>query len=526
MNRIGKLGGIGLALALSLMLIGWAQSFPVSLTSIHERNLEQMSILFWIGFFMAYPMLFLLGIQRSATLRAVSCVLLIFLLTAPKLLYLQTGSDTETFVGLLDLFDGVHLSTYGEQTYAQWPVLTMWGRLLQLYCGCDSAVVYLLFWAAMIVGLGLAGFLLYSRGSTSNPADFLGLYLLISILLWLWDWQVSAYNLALIFSLALIALLPYEHWAYRLLATLLFGTLAFSHGLVPIWILAIVLTISLLKWLNLSPSRVVTLWRNRTAQRPDWHWLFRGRARSWFMFFGVLALIQGTVMVFHSSRLIRRIVLIVQDYYTAILEEQLSGNTVARYASMAATVPVDRFDTITKWLAWLDLGLNALLIVLCFAALLWGWRRAAVRDWTVILAVFLIGCAHYVVGNFMPILGTRALNIILILPMYGVYLLLETTNLRRWVIGLLFVAFSLYPVNLMRLQMTHTQYNTEESFRALRYILPQLERDFMGGDEGLKVLADQSQYHYLRVALPRFSLFGINYRGGRSAHMEFPLHPR
>ncbi|HXF60463.1 MAG TPA: hypothetical protein VNK95_02530 [Caldilineaceae bacterium] len=519
MTKSGRFAAIGLTLAITLLVIGWAESFPVSLTSASGRNLEQISLLFWIGLFLAFPLVFIVGLGASPSVRAFCCIIFIFLFTTPKLLYVQTGSDTETFVGLLDLLNGARLMRYGDQMYSQWPVLTMWGRLIQLYCECDPTIAYWFFWAVQIVLFGLAGFLLFSREPARDPADLLGLYLWISVLFWFWDWQVSAYNVALALVFVIFSLLPHERLPYQILVVLLFTVVAFGHGFVPVWVLTVVPLIMLMEWTGLG-NRWLQQVRQGVSRREAWRALRFGRPLRWLGLFLVLATIQYLVMTLHSSRLIHRIILTLQDYYTSILTEQLSGNTVSRYVSMAVVPPSDPLDVVTKQLAWLDLGLNLLLISAAFIVLIWR-RRFIIFDWAIFLAVFVTGGGHYIVGNFLPILGPRALNIMSILPVRGLPALLQHRWLRTPALVIFFLAVAIYPVNLLRMQMRHTQYNTIESINAVRFLVPQLEEQVQFGEQEIKVLVDQPQFHYLRVTLPSLTLATLEYREPQPTFLDF-----
>lgn len=511
MNRNGQIAGIGLTLALSLIVLGWVESFPVSLAAAEDSNLLHISPLFWIGLLLAYPAVFLVGINSDRPVWRLLCsVVFIFLFTAPKLLYLQTGSDTETFVGLLDIYNGMTSVHFEDEVYSQWPMLTMWGRLIQLFCRCDSALVYWLFWGIQIVGFGTAGYLLFSQEPSNSPADFLGLYLWASVLFWFWDWQVSAYNLSLVFVFVIFSLLPREQWRFRLVIIFLFTTLAFSHGFVPTWILTAIPLIVVLELLARLPQLqpiFSKLLRVRAATHGAGDRLVEKSPWRWLPLFLILTAIHMAILFFHSTRLVQRIVLILQNYYTSFLQEQLSVNTVTRYVSMAATAPTDPFDIVTKWLAWFDLGLNLLLIGLCLL-FLWWRKRAVLLNW----AVFLTGSAHYIAGNFLPVLGPRALNIIMILPVRGLNALLQEKRLRKPVLAVFFLAITLYPVNLVRLQMRHTQYNTFESFRATRYVAPFMAHDVEQGASEIRLLTDQPQFQYLRLSLPRSALEKPDYR--------------
>ena len=60
--------------------------------------------------------------------------------------------------------------------------------------------------------------------------------------------------------------------------------------------------------------------------------------------------------------------------------------------------------------------------------------------------------------------------------------------------------------------MHNIQYNTTESYRASRYLVPLIEGEFELGVQYVNVLADQAQLYYLVNALPRRAINPVDVR--------------
>lgn len=494
MNRMGQIATVVFMLGLSCLIIGWANSYPVSINSVDDSNLSHISWFFWIGLFVAYPALFFIGINSKPGVRAVCLVGFMLLFSAHRLLYLQTGSDTEVFIGLLDRFNQTGILDSDDKTYYQWPVMVIWGYLLQNLFSTTSAEAYNIFWAVMMVGYGVSGYLVFRNANSDQPYDFLGFTLYLMALYWFWDWQVSAYNWSLILVFSIIGLLKFEGWPFRFFMMTAFLMLTFSHGMLSVWILGIVPTAMLLEWLV-------------TKERPGWYTLVL-----------TFLIIQFTVLLFHALRLTRHIVLTFSNHLTSLLEQELSAKTLSAYASGAATPPTSLLDTITKWIAWGDLGLLFLLMGLGFLVPLWRLRFDP-RDWS----VSAIGAVHFGLGNILPLLGIRAFNIIFILPSRGIASTLEEKYLRVPVMILFLITIIFFPVNQFRTQFSNPQYNTVQSLDAARFLSQIVDNRFTAetamastgiitAPQSTSILADQAQLYYLTSTLPQNTVRTINPR--------------
>ena len=174
---------------------------------------------------------------------------------------------------------------------------------------------------------------------------------------------------------------------------------------------------------------------------------------------------------------------------------------------MPATPTSSTFDAVTKWLAWLDLALLVALLGGGFVILLWR-RRFDFRDW----GIFVVGCTHFVIGSFLPLLGVRAVNIMLVLPARGLWELLQERVTRKLTLAVSLLAVVLFPVNQLRTQIRNIQYNVPESFNASRYLVGLTESELASGLQNAIVLADQAQLYYLLGALPPRTIYAVDPR--------------
>lgn len=486
---MGQGATIFLMLALSCLIIGWAESYPVSLSAADDSNLNHISWLFWIGLFSAYPALFFVGINSKSGIRALCLVLFVLLFSAHKLLYLQTGLDTEVFIGLLDRFNDTGLLDINDKAYYQWPIMTIWGYLIQQLFGTTSAESYTLFWLVLIIGYGVSSYIIFYKEDSALPYDFLGCTLYLMALFWFWDWQVSAYNWSLVLVFSILSLFKNNGWQFRFLMAIAFLLLTFSHGVLSVWILGIVPIAMILEWVV-------------TKKRPQWSALAL-----------TFVMIQIMVLSFHTLWMARHMLLTFSNYLNAMREEGVLVSALGTYisgtaTSGAATAPTDWFDTITKWIAWGDLGLLFLLLGIGFLVPL-RKMKFDLRDWS----IAGVGLAHFMLGSVLPLLRVRALNMILILPSRGIAAVMETQRLRIPVMLLFLLALLLFPVNQLRTQLKSTQYNTVQNLDAARFLSNIVENRYIAEtamvDTNARahitktgILADQTQIYYIINRLP------------------------
>lgn len=491
MNRMGQIACIVLMLALSCLVIGWANSYPVSLRAVGESNLTHISWLFWLGLFGAYPALFFVGINSRPGVRVCCLVLFLLLFSSHNLLYLQAGSGTEAFIGQLDWFNSTGLLNGNVTTNYQWPVVTVWGYLLQHIFGTSSAEAYVLFWGVLIIGIGVSSFLIFYKEDSDLPYDFLGCTLYLMALFWFWDWQISAFNWSLILVFSILSIYQYDGWRFRLFVLTAFLLLTLSSGILSIWMLGIIPAIAVLEWIA-------------TRKRPGWSTLIMS-----------FVTIQVSVLLFNSLHLARHIVLTASNYLTSIVKHEIELNNFDLFINRAGGSS-SLFDTITKWIAWGDLGLLFLLLIVGLVMPLWQ-KKFDARDWGLVS----VGATHFALANVLPVFGLRALSIIFVLPSRGITHAMEVQRMRAPVLLMFLVALVLFPVNQLRTQSNNLHYNTVESLDAARFLSDLVEQDYLTELAGLdevadaaipktSVLADRTQLTYIENALPNRSISAVN----------------
>lgn len=492
MNRMGQIACIILMLALSCLVIGWANSYPVSLRAAGESNLIHISWLFWLGLFGAYPALFFVGINSKQGVRVCCLVLFLLLFSAHNLLYLQAGSGTEAFIGSLDRLNDTGLLSSATAADYHWPVITVWGFLLQHIFGTSSAEAYVLFWGILIIGCGVSSFLIFYKEDSELPFDFLGCTLYLMALFWFWKWQISAYNWSLILVFAILSIYRYEGWKYRLFVWTAFLMLTLSNGILSLWMLGIIPVVAGLEWIA-------------TRKRPNWSTLIMS-----------FAAIQICVLLFDSLRFARHIVFTASTFLVSIMEQEIAVSSFAQFINTTVDAPTNLFDIITKWIAWSDLGLLFILLAIGLLTPLWR-KEFDTRDWGLVS----IGATHFALENVIPLFGMRALNIIFVLPSRGITYAMEVQRMRTPVLLIFLMALVLFPVNQLRTQSTNLHYNTAESLSAARFLSALVEQNYLAepanldgfGDRRIpqtSVLADQTQLTYMTNVLPAQSIVSLN----------------
>jgi len=230
---------------------------------------------------------------------------------------LQTGLDTEVFIGLLDRFNDTGLLDINDKAYYQWPIMTIWGYLIQQLFGTTSAESYTLFWLVLIIGYGVSSYIIFYKEDSALPYDFLGCTLYLMALFWFWDWQVSAYNWSLVLVFSILSLFKNNGWQFRFLMAIAFLLLTFSHGVLSVWILGIVPIAMILEWVV-------------TKKRPQWSALAL-----------TFVMIQIMVLSFHTLWMARHMLLTFSNYLNAMREEGVLVSALGTYISGSSRAQYD-----------------------------------------------------------------------------------------------------------------------------------------------------------------------------------------
>jgi hypothetical protein len=236
-------------LAMSLMILGWARTYPVAKSPVETPVLDQVSPLFWTGLvagFAALPGLVLTTKSPYAHWLA-SCLFLLFL-SAPQFLYLSWGSDAGSLSDLVEYVrsvDELDLSRdIAAQSYFQWPASILFHTYLADMLGVTAHVAAQIGFFFVAVSVTSGVFVLWTHDlptrSRSTRAAFWGLVLYFAGFYWLFNWQAVPYAFSLALFFAMLALLGRQRWQEKSLVMLFFLVGIESHALFGLWSAAIV----------------------------------------------------------------------------------------------------------------------------------------------------------------------------------------------------------------------------------------------------------------------------------------------
>ncbi|MGC9336063.1 MAG: hypothetical protein ACP5JJ_18115, partial [Anaerolineae bacterium] len=387
-------------LAISLMILGWAQTYPIGHSPIEVPVLEQVSPLFWLGLAAGFPALGgLVLTSASPYVHWIASSLFPLFLSAPQFLYLSWGSDAGALadllqyartVGPLDMSQHVAL-----HSYFQWPASILFHSFLVDALGVTGygAIHVVFFFLALSIGGAL--FILWlgnpPAGPQSTGAVFWGIVLYFAGFYWLLNWQAVPYVFALALFFPLLALMGRRTVQDKILFRLFFLVGIESHALFGVWSTAIVAMLCVL---------------GAAARRP----------RPTLSLLLLLAVAQASVIIYKNTRFFKYTVRSLQGTYQALLEVGASDRALARQVETALSpLSNEPASAILKALSWCDLAfvVTAFAISTLFVI---RTRRLRRRE----IALLGAGSLHFLLGTVLAAIGTRSLQLVGMVPAFFV----------------------------------------------------------------------------------------------------------
>jgi hypothetical protein len=387
-------------LATSLMILGWARTYPVSRSPIETPVLDQVSLLFWVGLIAGFAALAGLVLTTKSCYAhwLASCLFLLFL-SAPQFLYLSWGSDAGALpdlveyvrvVGQLDLSRDVAV-----HSYFQWPASILFHAYLADALGVarHTAVQIGFFFVGISVGGGL--FVLWLHGLPARPnstgAAFWGLVLYFAGFYWLLNWQAVPFAFSLALFFPMLALLGRRTWQEKSLLLLFFLVGIESHALYGVWSTAIVAILIVLG---------AAMQRNRSMLS--------------LLLFVVVA--QSAVIIYKNTRFFEYVVHSMQGTYQAFLETGASDRALAKQIGTALSpLSNEPAAAVLKALSWCDLVFVTATFAIGALVVL-RHRRVRHRE----IALFGTGSLHFFLGIVLAAIGTRSLQLVGMVPAFFV----------------------------------------------------------------------------------------------------------
>jgi hypothetical protein len=388
--------GTCVVMAVSLMVVGWAGTYPVGYSPVEVPILHSISPLFWVGLCLGFAGLGgLVLTSRSRYVHWLASCLFVLLLTAPQFLYLSWGSDFGALsifvrytqaVGTLDFQRDVAVGSY-----FQWPVSILFHSFLvdALGVGSHTAVHIGFVFVILCVGGGLYALWFYGlpEGESSSRAVFWGIVVYFAGFYWMLNWQAVPYAFSMALFLPMLALLDKRTLSHKIALLLLFAVGIETHALFGIWSILIV---GLLVALGILERRM-TLTLSLAM---------------------LMAVAQISLIIYKNIRFFRYIMFNLQGYSRAFLEIAGSDKVLARQAKGALSpLSSDVTGAVLKVLSWSDLAFVGIAFVIATLVVIQN-RRLRNRE----VALLGTGALHFAAGTMFVAIGARSIQLIAMVP--------------------------------------------------------------------------------------------------------------
>jgi hypothetical protein len=432
--------GTILLLSLSLLVLGWALSFPVLQTQEEMPVLDQVSPVFWLGLVGAFIALaglsLLLKTSRQFLLLS---ILFVILYSAPQFLYLASGSDAGALARLVHYVQS--LGGFDLQrdilvnSYFQWPVSIFFHRFLADTLNLDVYTVTRL--GFMLACISVAGSLfLYfyepmpSGKRTAPMPAFLAVALYLIGFYWVFNWQAAPYAMGLIFLIPVLALLVKRQAGYRLILMLFITAGLETHALVGVWLIMIL---------------VVLLVGEAT--------LYRKIISYALLFLALVA--QVTLIIYKNFMFLYYLLNNFLGYYSAFLDVEASDRALAMQTSNALnSAPIETLGRILKSLSFVDLALAVFALGLA-SILVLKRKKIIFRD----ITLFSVGLIYFLIGTRFAAIGIRSFQLLALAPAsFLAFSLIERSSFRKPILIAGIAAMILFPSVLMRSHQSNPNY--------------------------------------------------------------------
>lgn len=433
-----------LFICMSLLIVGWAQSFPVSYSQFEVPVITSVSLLFWIGFWLGFPGLAGLVLSaKSRYLHWIASLLFVLWFAAPQSLYLSWGSDAGALADLVRYTQSTVGFNFQRDiasiSYLQWPSSIFFQQFITDLSRIDINPAILIGFLPIILCISGGLYILWDSSIPQKPnssrAIFWGIVAYFAGFFWLFNWQAVPYAFSLALLFPALALLVKRTWQHRILFILLFLVSIETHPIIGVWMIFLVTTLVILTF------------------------LIKGKQKAYSVNLAITLIVaQLTILVFKNIRFLTYLAYNLSGYYQAMLETSASDKSLLLQAGNALShLPSDLLGTILKTLSWVDIFVIGLAFAVATYNTLINHRFRMLE-----IALFVVGAIHFLIGTRYAAIGTRSLQLMALLPAYSVVVILANGSSNanaRWIVLLAcLLGLVLYPSAIMRSHQTTNNY--------------------------------------------------------------------
>jgi len=460
------------------MVSAWFLSYPLLILTSDDWIFNHISILYWIGLPLTLVSLYAIGLTSHSNIIQFVVALGIFfaIYSLPYYYSMLPGSDAQLFRGLNEYYakSGNLLPDNKWHFYYEWPLFFVFTRIMTIITGLELFLVeflnYTLIGFFIVLGLHI-----YFSKSSKN-LTFLPTVAFSIAMFNFFNYQAVPFSLA---SSLLIIMFAIEKRfesevlsrSKTILLLLLFVGISFTHLFVSVFFILYLVVQYLLN------------------KKPEY-----------------LRLLLLTFTIYLSIQLFQAPVSLstnVPAIVANLLESDLSK--VVQNTFSSNTVPLDAFAQIFSRIVFF---LTALICGFGFLILVLKKKLTNVDK-----AFFLSGLIYFIIGTFLPLLGSRAIAFIFIPVSLGIFSL--TKGRRALILKTAFlVCLVLFTfVSIHRSFIGEVHFQTKEAYAAANFML----RNYAWNKTAPpRVIIDFRQQNYI----VGFEADGAYFHGKRSGNFS------
>jgi len=386
------------------------------------------SHLIWSGIFLTSFGLFIAGyLSPRNSVKAICASIFPFSIYS-YILYFN-GTATSDIGNVKSMFDVFHFTGIDSDviSYFQFPTYFTFNEVTSRITGMDANSIAMIFFAlyGVLLGLYLYLFLFKITKFNASQVALLGVFLYFTISFSFLNYQWVPQTLALVFFFLLLILITLEGTKYKILTLIIFAALVFTHMFIPIIFLLFFGIYSLKK-------------------------------RETFRMFVVMTCLYATILVYFTSYYLPQIV-------SAFME------TVYGFGEYSETIS-QSFKATTSFFDQLVSNINRVRVPLTIGVLgigvLIGLYKKKIHY--ILLVLGIVGGLYLLLGLVYPVLGLRALQILIITLVAGIGFLLLKMKKPTMVLVTILIILSIF--GPIRGSYDQTQFILDEEETTCRFL--------------------------------------------------------
>jgi hypothetical protein len=429
-HQISLIGAILFFLGLPLLIVSWYNSYPIHLGSLDDLTFSQFSPLIWPGILLTSTGLFVAGYFSARNSVKAVCAS-IFPISLYSYILFFNGTATSDIGNVKSMFDVFHFTGIDSSviSYFQYPTYFTFNEVTARITGMDSNSIGMIFFAlfGVLLGIYLYLFLFKVTKFNGNQIALLGVFLYFTISFSFLNYQWVPQTLALVFFLVLLITIDLEGKRYKVLSLIFFTVLVFTHLFMPVIFLLFFGIYSL-------------------------------KRRETFRMFIVMLCLYVAVLVYFTSYYLPQII-------SAFMEMVYGFGEYSNTLSQSFKATTSLFDQLVS-------NINRVRVPFTIGVLAIGFLISLYKKKIhyILLILGLVGGVYLLLGLVYPVLGWRALQILIIALVAGVGFLIGPSKLKKPTMVLVAILIVLSIFGPIRGSYDQTQYILNEEENTCRFL--------------------------------------------------------